>query len=153
MNLIEIRNLAQRQDGDPVVIERECLRALALRPETLTEHAELLYLYAEAYSALHQQEASLVFEYAQRAREHAKKAGAHSVALQAGLLALRSRASAKLCTKEVFFRSLDSLQQERDAAASQANLDAYQSASLQGRLRGLELFGASLEQNDGFAAA
>ena len=152
MNLTEIRTLADNPNADPVVIERECVRALVLRP-TEAEHAELLYLYAEAYSTLHQQEALRAANYASRADTLAKEAGLSFISIQAALLTISCLASGRLRTKEVFWHDVAKMRDELKKAARAGKLTQLEVNVLQGRLFGLEVNGKRLEQNNGFAAA
>lgn len=48
LSLTQIRTLPRDTVEQALVIEQACQNALLLRPKTMVEHAELLFLYAEA---------------------------------------------------------------------------------------------------------
>lgn len=152
MNLEHIRHLVSRRDTDPTDVRNECLHTLALRPETIAEHAELLYYLAEALVALHQTEVALALNYAEKAYAMAVQEKLPVIAARAGCLAIQCKVI-NGCTEQAFWRESTELQETVLKLMLTRSLEVVEQNEISGLLFRLNTAGTRLAREDGFTAA
>jgi len=147
-----IRNFVSRPAAEPADVRNECIHALAMRPETIAEHAEILYYLAEAFVALHQIEVALALSYAEKAYSMAVQEKLPVTATKAGCLAIQCKVT-NGCTEQAFWKDCNELHETVLKLMFARSLEVAEQNEISGLMFRLNTAGTRLAREGGFAAA
>ena len=135
MDIADIRELRDQPNPDATRIMSICLRELLRRPETDGLHAEILFYYAEASSALNQLFSDSV-SLADRAADLAATAGDFLLATKARCLGLTLLCRSRVLRRETIVEYFDLLRRRVEQEWGQG-MDADQRREADHLLRNL----------------